>query len=235
MATLDFTHEAAAPNYLIKSHILDFLYECLKATPDQPTIAHLLLGFRCGINALAVEPGGAFETQSSLFHSLLNVFLEIPIVDEGGGIRGWLVALKHKILRVFQLLWNSPLSSHLVMDELRATKFLFHLLLREVQVQPHLRWDEVDILNPEFLVTPSSSSYILFLSTRTMAFEYIGKELCSVSQQRIPAVKRQIFDALGGHIKGDDNSTMSIPSIFDFFDFLAVDGVWDFSNLQLNY
>ncbi|KAH8889286.1 hypothetical protein GQ53DRAFT_748373 [Thozetella sp. PMI_491] len=234
-ATLDFNREADAPNYVIKNHILDFIYECLKAAPDQPTIAHLLLGFSCGINALKVEPGGAFDTQASLFHSLLAIFLEVPALEEGRGVRGWLLNLRYKVLRVFQLLLNSPLSSNMVIEELRSTKFLFHLLLREVQIQPHLAWDGVDAAGPDFLVTTSSRTYVTFLSMRALSFEYIGRELCSVSQQRIPVVKRQIFDALGGHVQGDDNSTMNIPNVFDLYDFLAVDGLWDISNLQFNY
>ncbi|CCC10514.1 hypothetical protein SMACR_06686 [Sordaria macrospora] len=223
--TLDPVQEAESPGYRTKMFILDFLYKCLKANPDKPTIAHLLLGFRCEINGLAIEHNGAFDMQRSLFHSLLNAFIGLSVYQEELGMRGYLITLKRKVLRIFQILWSSPLSSKLVMEELRATNFLFHSLLQEPQVQPHLRWDGAEAVSPEFLVTDASHSYIEFLATRAMAFEYIAKELCSVSQKRIPTVKRQIFDALNGQIRVDDDEPINIANIFDFFDFLNIDFV----------
>ncbi|KAK3391860.1 nucleoporin Nup186/Nup192/Nup205 [Sordaria brevicollis] len=223
--TLDPVQEAESPGYRTKMFILDFLYKCLKANPDKPTIAHLLLGFRCEINGLAIEPNGAFDIQRSLFHSLLNVFIGLSVYQEELGMRGYLITLKRKILRIFQILWNSPLSSKLVMEELRATNFLFHALLQEPQVQPHLKWDGAEALSPEFLVADASHAYIEFLATRAMTFEYIAKELCSVSQKRIPTVKRQIFDAMNGQIRVDEGEPINIANIFDFFDFLNIDFV----------
>ena len=214
-------------NYSIKLFILDFLYGCLKASPDQPTIAHLLLGFRCDISGLSVEAQGPFDSQKSLFHNLLNVFIGLDVFQDELGMRGYLITLKHKILRIFQILWSSPLSAPLVMEELRATNFLFHMLLHEIQINPQLRWDGLEANSPEFLLTPAAVSYVDFLATRAMEFEYVAKELCSVSQKRIPATKRQIFDALNGQVKADNNEPLNIPNIFDFFDFLNLDNQWD--------
>ncbi|KAK4216076.1 nucleoporin Nup186/Nup192/Nup205 [Rhypophila decipiens] len=233
--TLDPVLEAEAQNYMIKLFILDFLYECLKATPDQPTIAHLLLGFHCEVNTLTVEPEGAFDNQKSLFHNLLNVFIGLSVYQEEVGVRGYLVALKHRILRVFQLLWSSPLSSVLVMDELRATNFAFHTLLHELQIQPSLKWDGLEAGSPEFLLTDAAVSYIDFLSTRAMAFQYIGKELCSVAHHRIPTTKRQIFEALNGQVKAENNEPINIPNIFDFFDFLPLEDQWDIPTPQFTH
>ena len=226
-ATLDPVLEAESENYVVKLFILDFLYECLKATPDQPTIAHQLLGFHCELNRLSIEPRSAFDTQKSLFHSLLNVVIALSVFEEEHGMRGYLITLKYRILRIFQILWKSPLSATLVMDELRATNFLFHMLLREVQIQPDLTWDGLEANNPEFLLSGASLAYIDYLGARAMIFEYIGKELCSVTQNRIPSIKRQIFDALNGQINVDGDPPLSIPSIFDFFDFLNPDANWD--------
>jgi nuclear pore complex protein Nup205 len=226
-ATLDPVLEAESEGYVVKLFILDFLYECLKATPDQPTIAHLLLGFHCELNKLIIEPRGAFDAQRSLFHSLLNVIIGISVYDEEHGMRGYLITLKYRILRILQVLWKSPLSATLVMDELRATNFLFHMLLREVQIQPDLRWDDLEANNPEFLLSDASVAYIDYLGARAMIFEYIGKELCSVSQNRIPSIKRQIFDALNGQIKMDDDEPLSLANIFDFFDFLNPEAKWN--------
>lgn len=226
-ATLDPVLEAESESYVIKLFILDFIYECLKATPDQPTIAHLLLGFHCELNKLSIEPRGPFDSQKSLFHSLLNVLIGLSVYEEEHGMRGYLITLKYRILRILQVLWKSPLSGSLVMDELRATNFLFHMLLREIQIQPDLRWDDLEANNPEFLLSNASVAYIDYLGARAMIFEYIGKELCSVSQNRIPSVKRQIFDALNGQIKMEGEEPMNLANIFDFFDFLNPDANWD--------
>lgn len=236
-ATIDFARGADTPNYMVKVYILDFLCECLKASPDQPSIAHLLLGFRCGINALVVEPQGAFDLQDSLFHHLLSVVLEVPYWEnEGDGILGWLVELKSKVLRILQVLWNSPLSSALVMGELRSLKFPFHLLLREVPIQPHLRWDGQESGIPEFLLTDSSTAYLGFLSMRAIAFEYIGMELCSVSQSQMPTLKRELLSALlAGQIKGDENEPISAPNAFDLYDFMVTDGQWDIPPPEFKY
>ncbi|KAK4165342.1 nucleoporin Nup186/Nup192/Nup205 [Cladorrhinum sp. PSN259] len=224
---IDPAQEAESENYIIKNFILDFLYESLRATPDQPTIAHLLLGFHCELTGLSVEQGGAFYLQKSLFHSLLTVVIELSVYQEERGVRGYLVTLKHKILRIFQLLWKSPLSATLVMDELRSTNFLFHMLLREIQIQPSLAWDDLEAVNPEFLLSAASVAYIDYLGARAIIFEYIGKELCSVSQNRIPTIKRRIFDALAGQIALENQQTLTAPNIFDFFDFLNTDAQWD--------
>jgi nuclear pore complex protein Nup205 len=227
VSTIDPVAEADSESYLIKVFILDFLYECLSATPNQPTIAHLLLGFHCELNRLSIEPNGPYDQQKSLFHSLLNVLIALTVYQEERGMRGYLIVLKFKILRVLQVLWKSPLSAALVMDELRATNFMFHMLLREVQIQPDLTWDGLEATHPEFLLSDASVAYIDYLSSRAMILEYIGKELCSVSQNRIPSIKRKIFDALNGQIREAGEEPLTVPNIFDLFDFLNPEARWD--------
>ncbi|KXX80486.1 hypothetical protein MMYC01_202449 [Madurella mycetomatis] len=226
-ATLDLAAEAESESYVIKLFILDFLYECLSATPNQPTIAHLLLGFRCELNRISIEPNGAFDAQKSLFHSLLNVLISLSVYQDDRGMRGYLIALKYKILRVLQVLWKSPLSAALVMDELRSTNFMFHMLLKEIQIQPDLTWDGLEASHPEFLLSGAAVAYIDYLGARAIIFEYIGKELCSVSQNRIPSIKRQIFDALNGQIREGGEDPLTIANIFDLFDFLNSEASWD--------
>lgn len=234
--TIDFVRGADTPNYMVKIFILDFLYECLKASPDQPFIVHLL-GFQGGVNGLTVDPESAFGLQESLFHVLVNLVIEVPYLEnEEDGIRGWLVALKSKALRILQILWNSPLSSAIVMDELRPLKFPFHLLLGKVLIQPHLRWDGQESGSAAFLLADSSLAYLDFLSIRTMAFEYIGMELCSVSQSRMPTFKRELLGALlAGQVKGDENEPIGTPNAFDLYDFMDMDGQWEIPPPEFTY
>jgi nuclear pore complex protein Nup205 len=235
-STLNFGRKTEDENYRSKVYILNFLYETLKANLDQPTIAHQLLGFRCGLNSLAIEPRSAFDTQGSLFHNLLGILLEVPSGEnEQDGISGWLVTLKTKAMRILQALWSSRLSSALVLDELRSLKFPFHLLLREVLIGPQLRWDGQEMATPDFLFVDGSLAYIDFLALRGMVFEYIAMELCSVSQNRMPMVKREILDALAGQVKGDENEPISVPNVFHLYDFVQDTNLWEISEPKFRF
>lgn len=221
VAPLDTGLEAEAPNYSIKCFMLDFLYACLQASPNQPSIAHLFLGFRCGIDALTVESGGTFDNRTSLFHNLLRVLLEAPFGDDALGMRHWLILLKHKIMRIFQVLWRSPLSSAIVLADLRENDFAFHLLIREVTLQQDLPWDGLAASDAEFAKTDASIGFIEFWAVRAMTLEYISIELCSVSQNRMPSLKRRIFDALNGQVMNDSGEPIVTPSVFELYDFMS--------------
>ncbi|KAI0128352.1 nucleoporin Nup186/Nup192/Nup205 [Xylariales sp. AK1849] len=219
-APLDPYREAESPNYQTKIYILDFLYSCIRANPDRPTVAHLILGFQCGAETLSVTSGSSFAQGTALFHTLLGMPVELPIKDEQGVIRTWLINLKYKAMRIFQALWSSRLSSILVLEQLRENEFLFHLLLQGLVVQPSSLWDGLEPVGPDFLVTPAAQGYVDYLSTRAMALEYITHELCNVTQSYVPALKRRIFDSLGGHIPVESGDNIEVPSIFEFHDFL---------------
>lgn len=227
-APIDLARGADSPNYMIKVYILDFLFASLSASPDRPTIAHLLLGFQCGIDTISVETDGDFDSQTSLFHNMLRVLLETPFGDDETGMWRWTIDLKFKIMRVLRILWTSSLSSSIVLNELRDNDFLFHLLLREITIQPLLPWDGQTLSGPDFLLTNASMTFISFLALRAITFEYTSIELCSVSQHRLPHFKRRLLDALNGQLKGEDGVLMPVSSIFELFDFLPVDGQqWD--------
>ncbi|OAA62036.1 nuclear pore complex subunit [Niveomyces insectorum RCEF 264] len=219
IAPLDPGLEADAPNYSIKTYILDFLYACLQASPDRPTVAHLLLGFKCNVDTLDVGP--SFQDRTSLFHNLIRVLFETPFGDEALGMRRWLILLKHKTMRIFQVLWRSPLSSRIVLDDLRENNCAFHLLLREVTAQDAQPWDGLSVLSPAFPTTDASIGFVDFWALRAMTLEYVGMELCSVAQQRLPGLKRRIFDALSGTMANDSGEPMDVVTVFDLYDFLS--------------
>jgi nuclear pore complex protein Nup205 len=231
---LDLGLEADAPNYMIKIYILDFLFECLQASPNQPSIAHQLLGFHCDINALSAPAEAAFDSRTSLYHNIIKILLETPFGD-AASMRRWLVMLKFKAMRVFHALWKSPLSATLVLNDLRENEFMFHLLLREITLQPALPWDGGVMGDPEFLGTNGSLGFVEFLSMRSMALEYYSVELCSVAQSRLPHLKRRIFDALSGRVVGELNELHATPTIFDMFDFLVIDITWNQAPPDFNF
>ncbi|KAI1116020.1 nucleoporin Nup186/Nup192/Nup205 [Nemania sp. NC0429] len=217
---LDFSQEASSTDYQIKACILDFLYSCLKANPDRPTIAHLLLGFHCSANMLEIEPGSAFDRGSALFHSLLPFIIEVPANNEDGIMLSWLIGLKYKVMRIFKLLWSSPLSANLVLSELRDNDFLFYILLQGLVTQQSSIWDGQVANGPDFLASPAAQGFVDHLSMRALALEYIACELCSVTQGQMPALKRRIFDALGGQIVIEGMESITVPSVFEFHDSL---------------
>ncbi|KAI1484096.1 nucleoporin Nup186/Nup192/Nup205 [Daldinia eschscholtzii] len=222
---LDFRKEDRSPEYQTKVYILNFIYSCIQASPDRPTIAHLLLGFRCGANTLEIEPHSLFEERKSLFHALLPVILELPSEYEGS-MRSWFINLKYKVMRIFRALWSSPLSASIVLDELREHDFLFHILMKGLVAQQSLMWDECEALGPDFLTYPAAEGYVNYLSMRAMALEYITRELHAVSRERKPALKRQVFDALGGQIRIDDLEVIRVSSVFEFQDSLPQESLF---------
>ncbi|KAI6779020.1 nuclear pore complex protein Nup205 [Emericellopsis cladophorae] len=225
MQPLDPTREAESANYATKVYILDFLYQCLLETSGQPTIAHLLLGFKCGVDSVSIESNSLFEERESLFHVVLRLLLDTPTTDHNG-VRQWLVGLRVRALRILQVLWSSPLSASLIIEELRSNELLFHLLLRETVIHPRLLWEGEAADTPYFLVTEGATSLLDLLSLRGMTLDYIAMELCMISQGKTPSVKRRIFEALNGQIMGDENEPIAVPSIFDLFDFHLPPNAW---------
>ncbi|KAF3355187.1 Peptidyl-prolyl cis-trans isomerase H [Verticillium dahliae VDG1] len=232
--SFDLGRESESPNYVTKVYILDFLYSCLAAMPNQPTIAHLLLGFQCGVETLTVDANGTFSERTSLFHAVLRLLLETPSGDNQG-MRSWLITLKFKCMRILRILWNSSLSASFVIDELRENDVLFHLLLRDVVIQPALAWEGEDINQPHFPLTDGATTLVDFLALRSMTLEYIAMELCSISQSRLPSAKRRIFEALNGRLQGDENEIITIPTVYDLYDFLLPDGMWDNSEPAVQF
>lgn len=225
-APLEPGREADSASYITKRYVLDFLHQCLLETPKRPTIAHLLLGFKCGADSLSIDSGGAFANRTSLFHSLLRLLLELPSSD-AQGMRGWLISIKCRVMRILQVLWDSPLSSKLTIEELRENEFFFHLLIRETVIQPSIPWEGQDLAALRFPVTDGATALSDFLILRRLVLEYFSMELCMISQGRMPSVKRRIFEALNGQILGDDNERIQTPTIFDLYDFLLPYGIWE--------
>ncbi|ODA82559.1 hypothetical protein RJ55_01066 [Drechmeria coniospora] len=226
MAPLEAQREANSPNYITKIYILEFLLQCLQMTPQEPTIAHLLLGFKCGADSLSVDSDGSFMAQTSLFHCLVRLLLEVPSSD-AQGMRHWLLALKSRVMRILHTLWSSSLSAPLVINELRDNEFLFHLLVRETVIQPDLRWEGQAVAVADFPMTDGAPTLVDFLALRSLTLEYIAMELCMISQGRMPSVKRRIYDALNGQVVGEGNQPIQTPTVFDLYDFLLPDGIWD--------
>lgn len=226
VAPLELGSESDSPSYITKIYILDFLYQCLQMSPKEPTIAHLLLGFKCGADSLSVENTGTFASRTSLLHSILRLLLDTPSSDSQG-MRQWLIALKSRVMRILKILWSSPLSAPIMIEELRENEFLFHLLIRESVIQPDLPWEGQPAALVHFPVTDGAVALADFLTLRSLSLEYVAMELCMIAQSRMPSIKRRIFDALNGQVVGEGSEPIQTPTVFDLYDFLLPDGAWD--------
>ncbi|CAG8973182.1 hypothetical protein HYALB_00008774 [Hymenoscyphus albidus] len=205
--------------YMIKIRILDFLISCLEASPNKPTVAHLLLGFQCGDGSVTVDGEGPFGRGVSLFHTILGAVVNPNLTDELG-IASWLLTLSHKALQVLKALWSSPLTSDLVMLEMRSNDTFFMLFIQEDVIQPGTLWDGMELADPQFPISPSSSCLAKFMGRRAMIFQYLATELRQISQSHLPSLKSRIFETLMGSTKLDDGQMRPHAAMFDLFDFM---------------
>jgi nuclear pore complex protein Nup205 len=209
--------------YIIKTHILDFLINCLDASPGRPSLAHLLLGFQCGSSTVEVNFGGSFSRKASLFHAILSLVVEYPVGDEGSGISSWLMSIKYKAFQVLKYLWKSPLSSESVMKELRSSDFMINMFAKETLVSPSILWDGRTIEDDEFMVSSSPTCLFDFIRHRAVLLQYAALEIRLLGQENTPSHKERVFMALQGYSPFTNSEPTKNPAIFEFFDFMELE------------
>lgn len=220
---IDINQGPADSAYIIKLHILDFLAACLRTSPDQPTIGHLLLGFQCSSNFIEIESGSPFNRGISLFHTILEIAVETPFGEEVGTVSSWLVSLKCKALEVLSQLWKSPLSSALVMAEMRSYQSLFAMFVKQPVLSSETILDGTALGNPEFVLSHVSTCLPDFLCQRALTLQYVAAELRDAARSHLPSLKTRIFGTLQGSTTEDDGHKIENSTIFDMFDFLELD------------
>jgi nuclear pore complex protein Nup205 len=211
-----------APGYIIKNHILDFVNSCLATVPNRPTIAHLLLGFSCGNANVSIAPEGLWANHISLFHTILHLAAEYPETNETQYVT-WLSALKRKCLEVLDKLWKSPLTSELVMSELRDFDFAFMQAVSLQTVDFNTLWDGETIEGDNFLLTTSAIAFQNFLRQRSLYCEYVAKELRLNDRAGMPTQKARIQSSLLGLTTFPGGAQFPNPTIFDIFDFMELE------------
>ena len=217
---LDNNQGPESDTYIIKIQILDFLNACLRTAPGRPTIAHLLLGFRCDNDSLSVDPDGPFSRSVSLFHSILDMVLNTPISQDDVGISSWLVSLSYKGMQVLRELWSSPISSLITMAEMQANDTFFLLFARETIIKPEVLWQGLNVTDPAFTSSPSASCLSEFLGRRSLVLQYLSAELRQVARSHSPSLKQRMFETLLGSTTLDDGEKVEHATVFDLFDFM---------------
>ena len=224
----------SAPGWTIKSVILDFLILCLSVSPDTPTLAHVLLGFACKGTNVRVEEGSLFDERKSLFHAVLTLAIEYPDGD-GESLQAWALGMKQKGMQVLSILWASPLTSLLTMNQLQADESLFALFLRQRTVGPHTVWDGRSIKDSGFSYTESAEALEHWLWYRCTLFEYTSTAIRLAVGRHASSLLAKIFSTLLGSTAMPDGEQIPNPTVFDLFDFIELDIDGDIFSPQLNH
>lgn len=212
-----------APGYAIKTQILEFISSCLTTLRDRPTIAHVLLGFSCNHGStLSVSEDGLFSHGLSLFHTVLRLAIDYPDYENGSFVY-WTGSIKRSCVEILYTLWNSPLSSSLVLGELRESDYLFVQAITQVPVTTETLWDRRPFGDREFIVTESALAYRNFLQQRTAHYEFMARALRSVSQIGMPTLRSRIESTLLGTTSFPAVDSVANASVFDLFDFVELD------------
>ncbi|TVY84878.1 Nucleoporin [Lachnellula suecica] len=221
-ASIDPNQGPECSEYIVKLRILDFLISCLRASPGQPTIAHLLLGFKCGDYMVNADSEGSFGRGVSLFHTILELSTESPLSDDIG-MSTWLVSLSYKSNQVLKELWSSPISANVVTAEMRSNDTFFMMFAKESIIQPGMLWDGLEIGDPAFTASLSASCLSEFMCRRSIILQYLSSELRQVTSSRSPSLKQRIFETLMGSTRVDDGQMFPHAAVFDLFDFMESD------------
>ncbi|EUC47266.1 hypothetical protein COCMIDRAFT_90533 [Bipolaris oryzae ATCC 44560] len=219
-----------ASGYIVKLRILDFLNSCLAAVSLRPTIAHILLGFSCGTNAVRIADDSLWSNGQALFHSILLLGVEYPDND-GEQFLAWRAAIKTRCWQVLQKLWRSPLTSAIIMEELRDNELLFIEAPQLTPITLEIPWDGMSLAQG-LGVTPSDYSAFFsgppalalqnFLQRRAAFLDYESRELRLTVKENMPTMKSRIQSLLlGTTIRPGEDAGVN-PNIFDLFDFMEL-------------
>lgn len=234
ISPLELEQGPQCDTYIIKEHILDFLNSCLESSPLRPSIAHLILGFQCGSDTVDIGSHSTFAGGSSLFHSVLSLAIEYPAGDDTG-IVAWAMSLKYKAIRMLNLLWKSPLTSSIVMGELRNNDFMLNVLTRDIVASSSTLWDGRTIEDSEFITSTSSTGLLAFIRYRAASLQYAASELRRVAKEHVPSVRERLLMGLQGYGTSSDSRQTQNPSIFDLFDFMELEVVTQDISSSLSY
>lgn len=207
---------------IVKGHILTFLNACIMASGERSSIAHLILGFVCHSYKLEIADNSLFNSNRSLFHSILKFIAECPL-DVNGSIISWLLALKDDATQLLRRLWKSSLSANIVLAEIRASDYLFLELLQNFVVGPTTLWDGRTLNDVDFFSSTSAIGYARFLQRRGALLELAATELKAAHKSGASSLQTRIKSSLLGSTALPDGTKTQNPSIFEMLDFLDFD------------
>ncbi|KAI5816239.1 nucleoporin Nup186/Nup192/Nup205 [Pyronema omphalodes] len=211
-------------HFPLKLPFLKFLDTILAATPDQYTIAHMVLGFgyhqREGIQ-LSVAAGG-IGSGVSLFHSILNAALDSKdyAIDDDANYVPAYCELKNACFSVLSRLWSSKVTSNDVLFILRANKFFFDSFMAENTIVASTKWGNVPISKDSNFFEFGASSFCDFLQRRKALFEYTALEVRQLNSQGASTMVQKMLSTLLGVTQIPERGPVANVHILDLLDFL---------------
>lgn len=206
--------------YLLKNGIVSFFNSCLFKQSDAPNLAHLLLGFKRIGSRLMSDT--AFEAGTSTFDALALFSIDYPEGLEDNFLT-WLVSLKAETIAVLKHLWSFPVSSELTMVQLRRQQYLIKQMCTALRIDQQTIWDGKSILEHDFYFHTSAEAFTAFLLFRTHLYDYVTREIQSITKADVKSVQERYLASLQGKSLGDDGKPLNHATVFDLFDFAELD------------
>ncbi|KAF2797349.1 hypothetical protein K505DRAFT_235707 [Melanomma pulvis-pyrius CBS 109.77] len=215
--------------YAVKIRVLDFLNSCLDAVSTRPTIAHVLLGFSCGGTTVRIADDSLWANSKSLFHAIMLLGVEYPDNDQETFVT-WMSDIKRRCWDILQKLWRSPLTSALVMEELRLNELLFVQAPEQKVITADTPWEGISLAQgieaqvdgelSDFFCGPPAAALQNFLQQRAAFLDYESRELRLTVKEGMTSIKARIQSVLLGSTIRPGEEPVSNHNIFDLFDFV---------------
>jgi nuclear pore complex protein Nup205 len=212
-----------SPGYNIKDGALAFLNTCLATQNDLPSVAHLFLGFTRVGDSLVVGPDSPLETGRSLCNAIIDLVENYPDGEDTMFV-SWLMHIKTSAFQVLRQLWTLPLSSTMLITELRRIRFLSSQFAKQTSISSETLWDGRLLSDLRFWVESSADALAEFLGYRNFLYDYAVTEMRSAMHVKSTSLRTQILSTLQGTSTDPvDGTTVAHTSIFDLFDFASMD------------
>ena len=138
-------------------------------------------------------------------------------------IFAWLSNIREACMEILSILWRSPISNVLVMNELRSLDFVFALATRQGTINSTTLWDGIDMRDDKFLYTDSAIGFRNFLRQRTLFYDYLARELQVAATQKMNGLRERLQGTLLGQTKFPGQEPIPNPTVFDLFDFMELE------------
>ena len=210
------------PGVAIKQGILDLLLSSLELTSTKPTLAHCLLGFRCGERTISIPSDGLFAKGASLFHAVAKLSADTISLPQTNAAL-WLSTMRRTSCQILHKLLRSPLTERIILDDLRESGYTDAVAITQQSIGPDTPWCGRTCADAEFLLNDSSSVFRDFLTQRCAYFEHAALEIRSTVQRNSPTLRQKIVSSLLGVTIISSGEQIQHASVFEMFDFIDLE------------
>lgn len=204
----------------LKLQLLEFIDTNLSATNQNPTVAHVLLGFQVS-NILSIGPALStfINSDTSLLNSLLMLLESSLHSVSSDKIDYAPIRLAAITLGIILKLCRNPLTSNLVLDHFATLQLFEKLLELDPKVHKHTLWNgrlfnsKLNEDCKKFIRCESNGALLSFLSYRSNVLQYLS---LSIHRLSLRGRKSQIKT----HIDLLISNTLYSARIFSFLDTL---------------